>query len=57
MMDPEYWVYYDTPNGRPKRSFGRDSRAAMNWAKEQPKDRQAEVVKVQSVWSANEDLD
>jgi hypothetical protein len=55
MRDPEYIVYYDTPNGRPAKRFGRDARAAMEWAQDQRPDRQAQVVKCQTVWSANED--
>ncbi len=50
MEDPEFWVYYDRTNTRPKKYFGRDSRAAMNWAKDNMSKR-PEVVKVQSVWS------
>ena len=54
MQDPTFWVYYDTPNGRPRKSFGRDSRAAMAWAQDHA-DRNTAVVKEQEVWSARDD--
>jgi len=54
MQDPEYFVYYDTPNGRPRKHFGRDHRTAMEWA-QRNRDKGTEVVKCQSVWSAKSD--
>lgn len=51
MKDPEYFVYYTTANNRPRKHFGRDHQAAMKWAQEN-RDKDTEVVKCQSVWSA-----
>lgn len=53
MQDPEFFVYYDTTNGRPRKNFGRDFRAAMAWAQDNA-DKDTEVIKCQSVWSAKE---
>jgi hypothetical protein len=55
MKDPEFFVYYDAGGDRrPRKSFGRDGRAAMEWATTHA-DRDPEVIKCQSVWSARED--
>lgn len=54
MQDPQYFVYYDRSDSRPRKNFGRDAQAAMNWAKEHA-DKNTEVVKCQSVWSAKDD--
>jgi len=53
MQDPEYFVYYSTANNRPRKHFGRDSQAAMEWAQKNA-DKDTEVVKCQTVWSARE---
>lgn len=55
MQDPEFFVYYTTAGGntRPRKNFGRDHRAAMEWAQAHA-DRDTEVIKCQSVWSARE---
>jgi hypothetical protein len=50
MQDPEYFVYYDRTNSRPRKHFGRDHQAAMEWAQAN-RDKNTEVVKCQTVWS------
>lgn len=53
MRDPEYFVYYDRANTRPRKFFGRDHQAAMAWAQANS-DKDTEVVKCQTVWSARD---
>jgi hypothetical protein len=53
MKDPEYFVYYDRGDTRPRKSFGRDGRAAMDWATTHAS-KDTEVFKCQSVWSARD---
>jgi hypothetical protein len=50
-MDPEYFVYYDRANTRPRKHFGQDHRGAMAWAQENA-DKNTQVVECQTVWSA-----
>lgn len=50
-QDPTYFVYYKTPEGvEHRKNFGRDHRAAMEWAQANAH-RDTEVVKCQTVWS------
>lgn len=54
MHQVRYAVYYDTPNGRPRKDFGPDREAAISWASRQETNRNAEVraITEETIWSA-----
>lgn len=46
MTKTKYVVYYDTPNGRPKKDFGADRDEAIVWAAKQPDNRRAQACAI-----------